>query len=378
MTIRYRNGAYEVVVHVGRDPVTGKERRVSKSVRIPRRKRTPDEVTQAYAQLVAEVAAGQHGSPSVTVGDLLDRWLAHVRSDLSPTTLHSYQRKVELYLRPALGNVRLAKLTTARVDGLYRSLRATGGEAGTGVSAQTIRHVHTILRRALHQAERWGWVARNVAEVAEPPTVRRDPVAAADVAQLGKLLKHAEAKSTDLGDLVALAIATGARRGELCGLRWSDLDVDAVTIRRSIIDVGHKLAVKAPKSGRARLVPIGPRIVARLHARHARMVKAALACGHALSHDAYILSDGVDGLEPLHPNLASHRFGRLAKDAKIPVRFHDLRHAAVTLALAGGAAVNDVAAHVGHSSAKTTLDVYGHAMPAGQRVVADILDAGLA
>lgn len=374
--IRYRNGAYEITVNVGLDPVTGKRRQVSRSVRVPERKRVPDEVLNAEAKLRLEVAAGQHGAPSVTVGDLLDRWLAHVRADLSPTTLDGYERKIRLYLRPALGDVRLARLTTARIDALYRSLRATGGEAGKGVSAQTIRHVHAILRRALNQARRWGWIERNPAEHAEPPSVRRDPVEAPGAHEITQLL---EATDRNLVDLVALAAATGARRGELCGLRWGDIDLDAgqVIIRRSIIDVGHKLAVKPPKSGRARAVAIGPRLVERLKARHARMATTALACGVGLKPDAYVLSPSPDGREPLHPNLASHRFGRLARKLNLSLHLHDLRHAAVTLALAAGAPVHDVAEYVGHSSSKTTLDIYAHTIPSGQRFIAEVLDRNL-
>lgn len=379
MTIRYRDGAYQIIVHIGRDPMTGKERRVSRSVRMPERKRIPDEVLQAEAKLRLEVAGGSHRAPAVTVSELLDRWLGHVRADLSPTTLYAYERKIALYIKPNLGNVRLAKLTTARLDGLYRSLRATGGLDG-GLSAQTIRHVHAILRRALAQAQRWGWVERNVAELAEPPTVRKQPSESATGAQLSELLQAQECQGTDLGDLIALAIGTGARRGELCGLRWVDVDLDhgQVTIRRAIIDVGHKLSVKEPKSGKARTIPIGPRLVERLKARHTRLAAVALECGIGLGSNTYVLSVSADGTQPMHPNLASHRFGRLARKLGVPIRFHDLRHAAVTDALAGGAAPNDVAAHAGHASTRMTLDVYGHAIPAGLRRVAEILDARLA
>lgn len=370
--IRYRNGAYEIVVHVGPDPVTGKERRVSRSVRRPEAKRVPAEIRALEGKLLAEVAQGQHGHARITVGETLDRWLAHVRRDLSPTTIHGYQSHIEGHLRPALGQIQVGKLTTARIDTLYNSLRASGGRAGVGLSPTTIRQVHAILRRALAQAQRWGWIAQNPATLAQPPKIRRAPIHPPDGAALARLL----AADDDLADLIALAAGTGCRRGELCGLRWGDLGDHDLLIARSVIEIGHRVTVKAPKSGKVRRIAIGPKLGRRLKARRARLAARALRYGASLVPDAYILSDDIDGARPLHPNLASDRFRRHARKRGVTCRLHDLRHRSVTEALAAGMTVNDVADHHGHASAKMTLDVYGHAMPAGRRAVGDAVDVG--
>lgn len=367
--IRYRNGAYVVTVYVGQDPVTGRERRKSRSVRMPKQARTPSEVKALEGKLLAEVGQGLHGSPKLTVGDLLDRWTEHVRGDLSPATLHGYEQKIRLYLRPELGSIRLDRLQTAQIDRTYRTLR------DRGLAPATIRQAHAVLRRALHQAQRWGWIHANPAALAAPPSIRREPMRLPDTADLTRLLDGAD---DDLGDLIALAMATGLRRGELCALRWTDVDLDTreLTVARTVVDIASRLTYKAPKSGRLRKLAVGPNICGRLRQRRARMVARAARFGATLAPDGFVFADGPDGREPLHPHVATDRFSRHARRLGIVCRLHDLRHAAVTRALAAGIPVKDVSAHVGHESAKMTLDVYAHAIPAEGRRIADALDLG--
>lgn len=374
--IRYRNGSYEVIVHIGPNPATGRERRVSRSVRMPERRRVPAEVRDLEARLRLEVTQGHHGNPHVMVGELLDRWITHARADLSPTTRHGYEKSIRLYLKPALGKVKLAKLTTAQLDRLYRTLLASGGEDGRPLSPATVRQAHAVMRRALVAAERWGWVARNVAALAEPPSVQRAPTDAPALAQIATL--HAAA-DPDLGLLILLAIGTGMRRGELCGLSWADVDLPggSVLVRYSAVEIGHQVTVKTPKSGRARRVPIGPHLVAALKARHTEQAETALAFGAKLELSAYVLSQAPDGSVPLHPNLASDRFRRLTRSHGMKIRLHDLRHAFATHALGQGASIPDVAAVLGHAQSSTTLNTYSHALPAGQRAIADLLDVAL-
>lgn len=380
MTIRRRGTNYEITVYVGPDPITGKERRVSRTVPgKPGQRRIPPEVLQVEAKLRIEVARGHHRVPGMTVGELLDRWFVHARPNLAATTLVSYQRCIERYLRPELGTVRLGRLTTATVDGLYRRLLAGTADRGE-LRPATIRQAHAVLRRALRQAVVWGWIERNVAADASPPRITRTAVEAPGIATVRKILAAADADSVDLGDLIHLAGVTGARRGEVCGLRWTDVTLSpergSVLIARAAIEINHRVSIKGPKHG-VRAIPIGPRAVARLKARRVRMAERALACGVTLTDTAYVLSDAPDGSVPLNPNLASDRFRRLVRKLDLTVRLHDLRHGSVTAALEAGHSVNDVAAFHGHESPKMTLDVYGHAIPAGMRGIADTLDRRL-
>lgn len=363
--IRYRKGAYTVTVYVGRDPFSGKEKRVSRSLRMPEQKRTPAEVKALEGKLLAEVAAGSHKANAVTVSELLDLFLQASKQDLSPTTYRGYEGTVRLYLKPGLGDVRLPRLTPAHLETLYRKLLFAGR------APSTVHQAHAIMRRALRFAERFGWVTRNVANLADPPKVTHTPVAAATDEQIEKLVANA---SADLADLIQLAASTGCRRGELCGLRWSDLSGNDAIIQRAMVDVGGTLSLRLPKSGRVRRIRLGPKLLARLEARRERLEVRATKFATALVPEAYVLSEYPDGSKPLAPNVATDRIATLAKRLELPVHLHMLRHYAATTALSKGAAVNSVAAFLGHTSAKMTLDVYGHAIPSGVDQVGDLLD----
>ena len=377
MTIRYRNGAYEVVVHVGADPITGKERRVSRTVRMAEQKRTPKEVLDLEAQLRTEVGAGAHGGPKITVAELLTDWLAQARPNLSPLTVRGYERCIDNYLIPHIGAVRLEKLTPARLDRCYADLMDHGGTDGAPLQAKTVRQAHAVLHRALQRALRYRWITFNPASLAEAPKPKKTKLTIPTVEQIRQLIDTAP--NPDLALLIALAAATGARRGELCGLRWTDVDLDAgtVLICRAVLELDHQLILADTKTDKDRAVALGPNMIATLRARHVTQARRALAAGVSLAPDGYILSDELDAALPLHPNLASDRFRRHARAQGLHVRLHDLRHAKVSHALQAGIAPNDVAASAGHESTKMTLDVYGHAMAAGVRAMGDILDLGI-
>jgi integrase len=177
---------------------------------------------------------------------------------------------------------------------------------------------------------------------------------------------------------VWLAAVTGARRGELCGIQWSDIDLDAgsLVIRRSVVELSHQLTVKDPKTHQVRRIALDDVTVRLLRERHASQGVSALACGVGLGVDAYVLSDDAAGRVPLHPNLLSDRFRRLVRAMGVERRLHDLRHWHVTQALGAGLPVRDVAERVGHASAQMTLEVYGHAIADSDRKVAEVV-AGL-
>lgn len=367
--IRYRNGAYEVVVNIGHDR-DGKRLQVSRSLRMPERKRIPREVLDLEAQLRGRVRAGDFTTPHTTVGEALDAWYAHVEEDLSPTTRVGYKRSIRLYLKPHIGSLKLSSLTTERCDSLYRALRDHGGAEGAPLAPATVRQTHAVLRKALRQAEVWGWTNRNPAALATPPTVKRPPVDAPTIEQIEALIATAD---DDLAFLIRLAAGTGMRRAELCGLRWSDYDGESLLVARTVNDIAHRLVEKGPKSGKPRRVACGPNLTAALELRRKVQEDRAEIAGIRLE-DGWILSDDLDAARPLHPNLASDRFRRHARRQHIPIRLHDLRHAKATHSLAAGIPPNDVAEQLGWSSTKMLFDTYGHAMPAGRRQMGAVLD----
>src|SRR5262249_37334833 len=151
--------------------------------------------------------------------------------ELSPTTLRNYRAQVEHTIRPALGRVQLNRLTAKNLDALY------GAMSEDGKSAKTIRNHHSAISAALHQGTRWGWGRVNVAEMAKPPRLSQKRVSAPSLDVVRDVVAAAERKDPRLGPLLMLAALTGMRRGELCALRWSDVDLDAaiVHVARSIV-----------------------------------------------------------------------------------------------------------------------------------------------
>ncbi|MHB1710106.1 MAG: site-specific integrase [Acidimicrobiales bacterium] len=188
------------------------------------------------AALVTAVENGEHGEVGrgkATLGNLLDEWLAHSeRMGRSRKTLYEYRRKVDKAIRPTLGAKRLDKLTAHDLDRLYAN------QLAGGLSPSTVLYHHRIISAALKQGRKWGWVERNVAEDATPPSARKVETNVPSPEQVRALILEAGRAGTrnaELATIVTLAALTGMRRGELCGLRWSDVDWQgaAVDVRRS-------------------------------------------------------------------------------------------------------------------------------------------------
>lgn len=347
-----RGRKYRVYLSVGRDQITGTRRVLTKTVFGTKR-----EADDELARLIVAAAKGDTGTAPETVGALIDRWLEHAEPNLAPWTMRGYRNKVESYIRPALGDLPLRKLTTARLDNFYRDLQQRGSRRNQGepLSAQTVRHVHSIVRRACRQGCRWGWLDRNPADLAEPPSV---PVREHDAPTPAELVRVLDELDVDMRELAVVAIVTGARRGELAGLRWTDLDDGQLTIARSIADPPEGIVVKSPKTGKGRRLALDAHTVQMLSARRLREAEKALACGVPYPSDAYVFADAPGGTNPLRPALITKRWANAAARAGVKVRLHDTRHFAVSELLEAGFEVGGVAKRVGHASTKMTTDRY--------------------
>jgi len=172
--------------------------------------------------MIAEASKGNTATGTETVGDLLDQFLEHARSrGRSPNTLRGYRQNAETIMRPELGQIKLARLTARDLDRLYAKLSAKGN------APMTVRHVHAFIGAALRQGERWQLLDRNVSRQATPPTVHPAKVVAPKPDEVQRIVAAAEATEPAFAALLLLAALTGARRGELCALRWSDVDWQA-------------------------------------------------------------------------------------------------------------------------------------------------------
>jgi len=372
ITVKVPGRVYELRISLGRDPATGRYRQKSLTVR-----GTRAEAERALRRLVEEVEAGRVAAPDPTrtFGTLLDEWLAFTEAlGRSPTTIERYRGVIEHQLKPALGDVALERLTTKAFDDLYHGLVGR-------LEASTVTKVHLVARAALARAVKWGWVNRNPASDAEPPSVRRSVITTPSRDQLAKLLAAAEADDPVFGAYLRLGAATGARRGELCALRWSDIDLDQgrVVIERGIIVVAGGLEERPTKTHNRRVVALDPGTVRVLREHRRREESAARACSVELDPAAFVFSRRPGGTLPLRPENATATFAAVARAVGVGgLSLKDAtRHLAATRLIAAGVDVRTVAGRLGHAHASTTLDVYAHWLPERDREAAMIIGSEL-
>ncbi len=375
--LRKRGNAWELRAYAGIDPLTNRQKYVTRTFRGGKR-----EAEEALARFVTEVSGGGHAAHDTTVGDLIHQWLDLAKGELSPATARGYEWIVKTYILPTLGKVPLARLQTAQLDRFYAKLREGGGQDGRPLSPATVRQVHAITRRALQQGVRWGWIATNPASLASPPRVRAQELEPPEPDDVVRLIHAAAAKDPDFGCYLHLAATTGARRGELCALRWRDLDLDAgaVTISRSIVEGANgSLVEKDTKTHSSRRIALDPDTVDALTDHRKRVEEQSHACSVVRRDEDYIFSREPDGRRPWAPNEVTKDFIRVRKAVGLAaVRLHDLRHFAATRLLAAGVPVRTVSGRLGHSNAATTLGVYGHFVEESDREAAAKLGALLA
>jgi integrase len=319
---------------------------------------------------LAKMARGEYVEPSaLTVGAYMRKWLESRKAGVRPSTLHGYRKNAETHIIPRLGSVPVQQLTRERIGAFYAELQDE-----RGLSARSVRHVHTLLRRALRDLVDDHRLARNpAAERIELPKVDEKEMNIWTPADVRVFLDHA--REDRLYALWVSALATGARRGELCGLTWRAVDIDAatLTITETLLDVGGKLVGGKPKTSRGRrVVALDPLTVGALRAHSTAQKAERLAFGPGFNERGFVFvrEDG----SPIHPAWLTRRWSQIVKASGAPrIRLHDARHTSASLALAAGIPIGIVSERLGHSKTSITLDVYAHALPGQHREAADKL-----
>jgi len=330
---------------------------------------TYEEAERELAVMRDQLTRGRRVTSRLTLGGWLDEWLAG-KSDVKASTLRGYRQHVERHLRPELGHHRLTELRTVHVaDAL--------GEVTS--SAANRQRVRATLRVALNDAIREGLIPANPAALVKLPSGKRpqayvwtpervarwnatgeqpSPVMVWTAAQLGAFLDAAAADR--LYALFHLIAHRGLRRGEACGVAWSDVDLDAGTlrVRRQLTQLGWEVVEDDPKSDAGRrTVALDAGTVAALRTwRRAQLDERAM-WGSAWTDSGRVFTreDGSD----LHPAGVTDLFHRLSGSAGLPpIRLHDLRHGAASLMLAAGVDLKVVSETLGHSTLGLTADTY--------------------
>jgi integrase len=230
---------------------------------------------------------------------------------------------------------------------------------------------------ALRQAVRWQVIGRAVTEQAQPPAARPKPVQATNAAVVRALITTAEDTGLPvLAAAISLAAATGCRRGELCGLRWLDLDPTGVLhVRHSLkhgLD-GRALELRDTKTHQERKIALDDYALAVLAAHRARLEAAASEAGVPIQTDAYILSFDPSGAQPVKPDTVTRQFESLTKGVGVRMRFHDLRHFTATQLLGANVDPRTVAGRLGHSDPSITMRVYAGFLQERDREAAQIM-----
>jgi integrase len=357
---------YYAVIYEGVDPATGKDRR--RWYAAGTRK---SDAERLVTELVKRKNDGEYRPPDrITLGSYLtDKWLPAKRAQLRPSTFDSYRRNIDLHVVPAIGRIPLQRLTPEDLDGLYTLLAAAGPDGQRGLAPKTIHSIHGMLHKALADAERKGSIVRNVADLADPPklsSAKKPEMRVWDGIQLRCFLDGI--REHRLHPAYYLAANTGMRRGEVLGLRWKDVDLDArrLSVNQAVTSVAYVVQIADVKTGSGRrTIDLDNRTIGVLRSWRKRQLEERLALGG--THEDHGLVFARPEGTPIHPDLFSKTFDRLAANSGLSIiRLHDLRHSHASLLLRSGVPVKVVSERLGHATPAFTMTVYQHVLPGMQ------------
>ena len=393
---RQSKDSWEVTVDLGRDPTTDRRRRRYFTVRGGKQ-----DAERALTAALRERDMGSDLDPGkVTLAEYLRRWLRHYAAPkVAPSTLQRYMGIVEQHLIPALGRLRLRDLRPAHIQAAYAAFGRRDGR-GAALSAKTIREHHAVLREALNQAIRWQLMGRNPALAVSPPRPERRDMRVLSPEDAQRLLEAAA--QTRYYPIFYLALATGARLGELLALRWPDVDVDRGTMQitrtarffsqRAARDLqamrpdrpgeggepASGVLFGQPKTSYSRRpVALSTETVRVLREHRRGQLSERMHAGPTYRDQDLVFADALG--RPVYGSTVRRTFYSAVRGAGLEhLRIHDLRHTAATLMLRAGINPKVVSERLGHAKVSITLDLYSHVLPDMQREAAATMDAILA
>ena len=370
---RYKN-SYTIVLTLGRDPSTGKPKQQWVSV-----KGTKKEAERRLSDLLHQLDTGTFMKPGkTTLGEFLERWLKdYAWPNLAPRTAEGYETIVRRHLIPHLGNISITQLKPEHLQKYYSAMLSSGRcGSSCGLSAQTVRHHHTALHKALQTAVEWGLLSRNIADAISAPRAERPEMQTWGEEEVTRFLEAA--KPTPYYAIFYTALFTGMRRSELLALRWQDVNfmLSQVYVSRSLHQLRDgKFIFRSPKTAKGRrMVALPPSAILVLSAHYEKQkLERALLGGKPLTADDLVFST-LEG-KPLRPNTVTRAWTIIAARAGLRViRLHDARHTHASLMLKQGIHPKIVQERLGHSTIAITLDTYSHVSPGLQEAAAKRFD----
>lgn len=333
--------------------------------------------TEVHAKLRAaqrDFDAGiDHASGKLTVREFLEKWLsASVKPSVKVRTYEGYESIVRVRVFPHLGRKSLVRVNPLDLQSLYTAL------AESGLSARSVQHTHRVLHLAFTQAMRWNMLTRNPCDGVTPPQAPRPELRVLNQEQVTALLDAT--REHPVSALYVLAVTTGMRIGELLGLKWQDIDLDAgkLVVQRALQRQNEAgLVFVEPKTTRSRrTIMLSQRAVAAVRRHKARQNELRLLTGSEWQDHDLIFTNSTGGAPD--PGWQRQIFQEELAKAGLPrLRFHDLRHTAATMLLSQGVHPKVVSEMLGHASITLTLDTYSHLVPVMHAQAAAAMDSML-
>lgn len=329
---------------------------------------TRQDAVRYRTQYLADLHTGKRrGQSKIKLGDfLVQQWLPKRRDELKASTYASYESTITAYVLPHIGAIRLDAITPLRLEDYYRTLMNTGAKgkklrAGQGLSAKTIQNIATILNRAYRDAIRWELISTNPVTVSVKPKRGHFEQPHWETSTAGEFLRRVQ--DDRLAAIWQLLVTTGCRRGELLGLRWCDVDLDAatITIRRARVLAGRTVIFETPKSAKSRrTIAIDQRTIRALRRWQTKQAEERLRIGPQWKDtDGHLVTE-PDGTLP-NPNTFLRRFKALAKQVGLPaIAVHGVRHTYITSAFDANLDESVISDRAGHSDSRITRNVYRH------------------
>jgi len=334
---------------------------------------TRSEVAAKLSRALADREGGlTYDAGKQTVGEYLARWLSNsVRDTVRQRTYERYESIVRVHLAPAIGKVKLKALTPDHVRGLYRE------KLDGGLAPRTVLHIHRTLSKALKQATDDGLIPRNAAALVKPPRPRREEIRPLNREQVQALFEAA--RGDRLEALYVVAVTAGLRRGELQGLKWEDLNLEAGTlqVRRTLSEPKGGYIFEAPKSGKGRNIRLTQRATLALRDHRKRQLEERMRLGTLWQDHDLVFPSGAG--TPVSGGNLNRAFKAHLERAELAstTRLHDLRHTCATLLLRQGVNPKFVQELLGHGDVSLTLNVYSHILPDMGDIAASAMDDAL-
>ncbi len=349
---------WEARITTGYDPGTGKQ--IQRSIS----GKTQKAVREKMQAIAVELNTGSYSEPTkMTVSQWFDVWTDTYLIGVKPRTVEIYKSDIRLYIKPALGAIRLDVLSAFTIQGFYNSL-SNDRNGSHGLSPKTIKNIHGVLHSALKQAVANDLLRSNPSDACTLPRTEKKELKPLDEDDIKLFLKKIQGHRFE--NLFITTLFTGMREGEVLGLTWDCVDFDnGVLLINKQLQLHQEAGLEAyklvsPKNGKSRTVAAAPFVMARLKQHQTLQMEQQLKLGGAWSNpDGLVFTDELGG-HLTKPTVYRAFKAVVASIGRPGARFHDLRHSYAVAAIRSGDDIKTIQSNLGHATAAFTLDVYGH------------------